>query len=114
MELKTTEHSYYCKDGNHYSNGCFFRYENWKEFQEEWLEGFVDHDYNHCFRYDITNEDEEKVNDFSLKLYFMQQRIGRFVAVTINNITEKDMPEIEEYLESCWGYLQNQWEEFSK
>jgi hypothetical protein len=43
----------------------------------------------------------------------MLQRKGNFIPITIKEITENDMQEIEKYLNDCWEYLKNQWIEFS-
>jgi hypothetical protein len=122
MELKTTKHSYYCNDGNYYNSNSLAEYDTWQDFKDEWFllkVDSIDHDYNHCFRFDIVNQfdfetDEEIEDKFSLKLYYMLQRKGNFTPVTIREITEKDMPEIEKYLSGCWEYIKGQWEEFSK
>mgnify|MGYP007117714128 CR=1 FL=1 len=41
LELKNTEHSYYCSDNNYYVGGAenFGRcdYDTWEDFKEEWL-----------------------------------------------------------------------------
>jgi len=115
MELKATKHSYYCNDENYTNAGAFKHYDSWKDFRESWLDENcdLDHDYNHCFRFDLE-EDEEEAGDFTLKLYIMHQRKGNFVPITIKTIQESDMTEINTYLEKCWHYLQNQWKEFSK
>lgn len=129
MELKATDHAYYCHDANYYvsaANGqnrgrCV--YETWEEFKEGWFVGanneYYDHDYNHCFRYDIAphvdpDTDEDIPGKFSLSLYMMLQRKGIFRPVYIDEITEEDMPEIEAYLRGCWDYLQRQWQEVSQ
>jgi hypothetical protein len=122
MELKITNHSYYCNDGNYYKSNSLAEYDTWQDFKDEWflLKGDgIDHDYNHCFRFDIVNQfdyetDTEYLDKFSLKLYYMLQRKGNFVPVTIKEITEQDIPEVEKYLKECWEYLKGQWEEFSK
>jgi hypothetical protein len=127
MELKPTNHSYYCNDANYYvgnvngENHGRCEYETWEDFKDSWLgkDLSIDHDYNHCFRYDIVKQydsktDIEREDKFSLKLYFILQRKGNFIPVTIKEITEEDMPEIENYLTSCWEYLKTQWEEFTK
>ncbi|MED1125172.1 hypothetical protein [Bacillus atrophaeus] len=120
MELKATEHSYYCNDGNYYSSNSLSVYETWDDFKSSWLNANlkIDHDYNHCFRYDIKplfdyELDKDHDDRFSLHLYMMLQRKGNFVPVTVKEITEDDMPEIEKYLSDCWEYMKGQWKEFS-
>jgi hypothetical protein len=127
MEYKETNHNYYCSDTNYYVgnyNGENYGrcdYNTWQEFKEAWLNEdlTIDHDYNHCFRFDIkplydSETDEELKDRFSLCLYFMLQRKGIFRPVAIKEITQNDISEIEQYLRDCWEYIKKQWEEFSK
>lgn len=118
MELKATDHRYYCSDSNYYVgnyNGENFgraEHETWEEFKEAWFFSTGnDHDYNHCFRYDIGEYDE---GGYWLSLYMILQRKGIFRPVHIKHIEEKDMPEIEAFLKECWHYLEKQWIEISK
>lgn len=126
IKLKETNHSYYCQDSNYYvggENGKNFGradYDTWSDFKEEWLNKdlWIDHDYNHCFRFDIkekydSEEDTEIKGEYSLHLYYMLQRKGNFVPVNIKTITDKDMEEVNQYLEQCWNYLKEQWFELS-
>lgn len=124
MELKETKHSYYCHRANYYVgnlNGENYgrsEYDTWADFKDAWFfgENKIDHDYNHCFRFDIEkkfDENDEPTGEFSLYLFMILQRKGIFRPVVIRTITQDDMPEIEEYLKSCWRYLRMQWSEFS-
>lgn len=116
LELKATNHRYYCSESNYYVGGRdnFGRcdYENWEDFKEEWLftDGTLDDDYNHLFRFDIV-EKEDSLSRFSLHLFFILQRKGIYRPVFIKNITEDNIPEIESFLKKRWNYLQNQWKE---
>lgn len=119
LKLKETSHKYYCNLGNYYvsgreNNGCC-EYDTWLQFKDGWLDNdlSLDDDYNHLFRFDIS-ENEEMPGVFSLYLFFILQRIGNFKPVIIHNITQDDMPEIETFLAGRWEYMKNQWEEFSK
>lgn len=123
MKLQKTNHSYYCSNSNYYVGGHenFGRsdYETWNEFKEEWLssDGSIDDDYNHLFRFDIEeDEDENEIPNgkYSLSLYFILQRKGIFRPVFISSITEKDMPEIKDFLSKRWDYLKRQWIELSE
>jgi hypothetical protein len=124
MELLKTNHRYYCSESNYYVNGyenwgrC--DYDTWQDFKDEWLNNdlTIDHDYNHCFRFDIKNQldeekDEEILGRYYMELFFILQRKGIFRPVIIKEIVETDMPDIEAYLQSCWNYMQGQWAEFS-
>ncbi len=124
MDLKPTRHSYYCSSGNYYVDGRRNHgrndYDTWEDFKADWLNKdlTIDHDYNHCFRFDILphrnpETDEEIEGKFSLWLYFIIQRKGIYRPVLIKNITQENMEEIELYLKSCWEYIKGQWEEFA-
>lgn len=122
MELKETEHNYYCSNANYYvGNGNGENYglcthENWTEFQEEWLlnDGTLDDDFNHVFRFDVREKEDDEGNatgEFYLMLYFVLQRKGIFRPVRINQITKEDMPSIKDFLSGRWDYLREQWVE---
>lgn len=122
LELKNTEHSFYCSDSNYYVNGhqnygrC--DYDTWEDFKANWLNERtldIDDDLNHLFRFDILeDEDGENTGTFRLFLFFILQRKGIFRPVVIHTITEDDLPEIEEFLRLRWQYLKSQWKEFSE
>ena len=118
MKLQKTSHSYYCSENNYYVNGHenFGRseYDTWSDFKDEWLlsNDILDDDYNHVFRFDILEKDEDS-GEFELWLFFILQRKGIYRPVWIKNIEEEDMKEIEQFLKDRWNYLKNQWEEVS-
>lgn len=96
MKLKATNHSYYCNDGNYYSSNSLAEFDTWEDFKQSWLDDnlTIDHDYNHCFRFDIKplydfDLDKEFDDRFSLHLYMMLQRKGNFIPITIKEIFEK-------------------------
>lgn len=124
MELKATNHSYYSSDSNFYvgnykgENYGRCEYDSWKDFEDSWLlnDGTLDDDYNHVFRFDIKNkEDEEgeKVEGFELWLFFVLQRKGIYRPVYIKTITAEDMTKIEKFLRARWEYMQHQWSELA-
>lgn len=120
LKLKETEHAYCCSTTNYYVDGYrnFGRcdYDTWGDFKDEWLDdgpNDLDDDYNHLFRFDIVeNEDEPGV--FELLLFFILQRKGIFRPVVVHRITEDDLSDIETFLRRRWQYLQYQWSEFSE
>lgn len=119
LELKATDHSYYCSESNYYVNGYdnFGRreYDTWADFKKEGVslpEEMFDDDLNLVFRFDIT-ESEEIPGNFGLWLFFLLQRKGIYRPVWIKNITVEDMSEIESFLAERWEYMKNQWKEFS-
>lgn len=118
LELKATNHSYYCSDTNYYVHGLRNHgrcdYDIWADFKEEWLDPgeLIDDDYNHLFRFDI-HEESENPGHFNMELFFILQRKGIFRPVFIREITSEDIVEINDFLKDRWEYLKNQWEEFS-
>ena len=117
LELKNTKHSYYCSDKNYYASSSenFGRcdYGTWEEFKKEWLvNGSLDDDLNHLFRFDVF-ESEETQGGFELFLFFILQRKGIFRPVRIHSITKDNLAEIETFLSHRWQYLKSQWREFS-
>lgn len=123
MELRPTDHRYYCSNSNYYVDGYqnFGRcdYDTWKDFIDEWCVSVIngkpiefDDDLNHLFRFDICERDEHS-GEFSLHMFFILQRKGIFRPVIVRKITEADIPEIEKFLRSRWEYLKGQWSEFS-
>lgn len=120
MELKQTDHSYYCRGTNYYAgsdkNHGRSQYETWADFKEEWfgMEGDelgIDIDYNLCFRYDILQkcDNESPLNSFELWLFFILQRKGIYRPVWIKKIEKEDIPELESFLKNQWDYMKNQW-----
>lgn len=121
LKLKETNHSYYCQEGNYYTNGEAYQHMSWDEFKKYMCLGengeFHDHDYNHVFRFDIieVNPEVEKTHGkYVLRLFYMLQRKARNLSHDIYNIKEEDMEEINLFLKSCWEYLKGQWQEFSE
>lgn len=129
MELKETNHSYYCSGNNYYVNGrdgnnhgrC--DYDSWNDFKEDWMvkvdnKQELDDDYNHIFRFDIVEkrdeETDESTGQYELWLFFIQQRKGNYVPVRIKELAKENIPDIEKFLKDRWDYLKKQWIEFSK
>jgi uncharacterized protein YndB with AHSA1/START domain len=98
-------HSYYCSDSSWTESGAGEEYDSWASFFEEY--GTVDKDYNLLFRWDWSTDEDTK--EHKLKLFFMQQRKGRFVPVEVV-VTEEDEPAIREYLTGMWNHLKSLWE----
>lgn len=119
LELKATDHSYYCSENNYYvdehENWGRYEYDSWGDFKSKWpfINGSINDDLNHVFRFDIT-EDEDYPGTFDLWLFFILQRKGIFRPVWIKNITSDDIPEIESFLKSRWEYMKNQWAEVAE
>jgi hypothetical protein len=112
LELKETNHSYYCSESNYYSNEAYDEFDTWEDFKFGWLDKdlTLDHDLNLCFRYDVLKYEDK----FELDLFFIQQRKGIFYPVVIKSITEEDLSEINTFLKSAWEYHKNQWAEINE
>lgn len=112
LELKETEHSYYCEP---YEVGCNTTYyDSWDEF--ELSDGKNDFDYNLLFRYDIEKKTDEDGNEiegeYKLQLHFALQRHGmKMWHAIIGNITKDDLPSIESYLKDRYDHLKGLWTE---
>lgn len=122
LQLKETNHSYYCSDSNYDVNGNdnFGRseYEDFKTFIDNWglNDGKIDCDYNLCFRYDIIqkrDDENELIEGFELWLFFILQRKGIYRPVWIKSITQEDIPDLEDLLKSHWEYMKKQWSEIN-
>ena len=120
IDFKPTDHSYYCCDTRwNQRRDEKAEFDCWEDFKSDWCpeNRTYDDDLNHLFRFDLQQKYEEKTDDntgsMQLLLFFMLQRKGLFVPVTVNNITEADMPEITEFLQKRWEYIKKQWCEFS-
>lgn len=104
------EHSYYCNDGNYYSNECVFEYKSWRDFFADM--GDADLDWNLPFRWDWSEEqpfnDDNYYRNGKLKIYWMQQRKGRFI-VSIVDVCRADEPSAAEYLRPRMEYLLSLW-----
>ena len=111
LKLEKTNHDYYCEC---WENKRTSEYESWKDFKEQ--EGLdYDFDYNLLFRFDIDFHDDKeskRYGTYTLKLHHALQRHGseQWHAV-IYNITEEDIPEIEEHLKKAKEHLLKMWEE---
>lgn len=110
LELKATKHAYY-------GSG------NWKDSYSCWNQAAKklrhwDKDYNCLYRFDLLPTDEkgntiaeEIATQYRLVLFFILPRKVSIGQVTVYNIKQEDMEDINAYLEECWEYLENLWEE---
>jgi hypothetical protein len=121
VDLRDADHPYYCAESNFYHRrGADQTYESWAEFVEDGgclFDG--DRDMNLLFRWDWNVPDQSDFDDDmgwqneSLDLFFMLQRKGIFLPVTIANVTAEDEPAIREWLAECWKTIQAIWEPVS-
>lgn len=108
LEFKETEHDYYCSDENYFKGDTKNTYNSWNEFKESNF--YLSEDFNLLFRYDICQfYYEDVVHIKTLKLYFVLQRKGFFVPAHVY-IKEKDLPEIEKFLNDRFEYLKKLWQ----
>jgi len=111
LELKETEHEYYCEA---WESDHIEEYNNWEEFVES---GEYDPDYNLLFRFDIQkyeNEDNENEFEFVLLLHHALQRHGIYLYhAVIHNIREENLKDISSFLKGRYNHLNKLWSEFS-
>lgn len=118
LELKETNHNYYCSESNYYHNGSLCEYDTWEDFKSDWFinETKIDSDYNLCFRYDILQSRDSETDDlieciFELWLFFILQRKGNYTPVCIKKLEESDIEEVNTFLKQVWEYHKFQWNE---
>jgi hypothetical protein len=117
--LWEVNHSYYCNEGNYFSNECGKHYKSWADFLDEM--GSADKDLNLLFRWDWTettydDEGEEKpafngdVNyrNGRLSMFYMQQRKGKFTYCTVE-VCRADEPAVIAYLKPHLDHLTSLW-----
>lgn len=110
MSLLDVDHRFYCLDVNRHCPKHHQEFDSWSDFMDEWED--VDMDLNFVFRWDISQPLYE--GDLrSLHLFVIQQRIGAFMPVVINNIDDSDEPSIKAWLSDRWNDIREIWEPFS-
>jgi hypothetical protein len=111
LELKETNHPYYCSESNFYSNEASMRFETMSDFLDSFEE--ADIDMNLCFRWDIKphwdNEGDGVSEGYRAEVFIMIQRKGIFKPITIDRITEEDLPRFEKYLLKHWEVMKKIW-----
>lgn len=112
MTLKelAVKHPYYSSDSNYFSNDASASFDTWQDFIDEW--GDVDRDYNLCFRFDVT-EREEDGGGFGAQISLLQQRKGIYYPITIEEVEEKDVESMVNWLSPYWDLIQKLWTPFS-
>lgn len=117
--LWSSNHSYYCNEGNYYARGNeqpIARYKTWASFIEE--EGSSDMDYNLLFRWDWRESEDwghgtafngdENYRNGVLLLFWMGQRKGLYRWTEIE-VCRADEPMIREWLQPRLDYLTSLW-----
>lgn len=112
-DLKNANHSYYCNDNNYYSNDSVFTFHTFADLLDEM--GSSDMDYNLLFRWDIKAKyDDESGDDiegeYSLFLYWMHQRKGRFVVNIQQYLQQNDVESFLEFVKPRFEHLKSLWE----
>ena len=113
MKLKdlAVDHPYYCSDSNYFSNEASKTYYTWPEFYGE-MKG-ADPEYNLIFRWEIReHEDDDGVKSgaYYMEIFYMQQRKGLYMPISIKRVFEEDVPQIIEFLQAKYTYLKKLWE----
>lgn len=108
MKIKdlAVDHPYYCSDSNYYSREPSQNYITFSGFYEDYKD--ADIDYNLCFRWDIK-EQEDNPGLYYMEIFIIQQRKGIFTPITIDLVTDKDVPMILEYLKPHWDKMKTLW-----
>lgn len=107
--LWEVEHSYYCNEGNYFSNDCGSHFKSWSDFLAEM--GDADKDYNLLFRWDWSMEhesDDANYRNGKLSLFYMQQRKGKFTFCTVE-VCRADEPAVVAYLQPHLDHLESLW-----
>jgi hypothetical protein len=113
QELANAGHPYYCHDNNYYSNEAAQRYKTFKQFIEEWAD--ADKDYNLLFRWDVTLRDEDKPEKgYSFSAFYILQRKGIFMPITVDKITEEDVPTLMKFISGYWDIMKKIWQPISQ
>jgi hypothetical protein len=109
-KLWEVEHPYYCSPQSYTENGTDESFDSWREFFDEY--GDSDFDMNLVFRFDWKSADPDDGRDTDvLEVFFMQQRRGRFVPVTIA-VSRDDEPAARAWLRERYDHLKRLWTPF--
>ena len=103
LELKKTNHDYYCSPGYEHD------YDSWERFKRSNEYTLRSRPCIVLFRFDLREYDGR----WFLWLYYVDQYKGRYVKSNTVTITEKDLPEVNEFLREAKEYLFKMWEEIS-
>lgn len=109
-------HPYYCSSTNYYDNNTRGVHDTWASFMQEYED--CDIDYNLIFRWDILERNEENEHDcegvalgeYYMELFFIGQRKGLFWSVTVNRVTDADVPSIVSFLKRYTEYFKTLWQ----
>lgn len=103
------DHSYYCNLGNYYKNGVGEKYRSWSDFLADWEDS--DMDYNLVFRWDVKPHDDEKTElGYYMEVFFILQRKGIYTFSVIDNVFDRDVKSIVEFLSPRYNHLMELWE----
>lgn len=102
--LANIDHPYYCSDSNWHSNDANQHYATFEDFIAEY--GEADVDYNLVFRWDIKEWSE---GEYTLHIYIIQQRKGRFTPIFVDSIKDEHVPQLFEYLKAHAARLLDIW-----
>lgn len=112
--LWEAKHSYYCNEGNYYTNDRELgpHYKRWADFLDEW--GDADLDYNLVFRWDWQEDEDAPFNgdvnyrNGILKVFIMGQRKGLYNWTT-TEVCRADEPAVREWLQPRLDHLIKLW-----
>lgn len=102
--LWEVNHDYYCSAGDYEET-----YETWDDFLEEMAD--ADKDYNLLFRWDwqVADDEDNEIETDELELFYVQQRKGRLVSITVK-VQKSDEPRVIEFLRPHMAHLMGLWQ----
>jgi hypothetical protein len=104
------DHPYYCSDSNWYDRTAGVQFTSWRGFHDAYAES--DEDLNLVFRWDVKEREDDDgigLGVFSMELFVMQQRRGKFVPIWIEVVRDEDEASIREYLAKKWEHMRVLW-----
>lgn len=111
LHLWEVDHDYYCAQYNYYASPkeTAHEYNSWSQFLDEFGGGDMIA-YNLVFRWDWYNSDDpdHELEQDELRIFFMQQRKGKFVTAFVK-VNKSDEDEVIEWLKPRRDYLLALW-----
>ena len=114
--LWEVKHSYYCQEGNYFSNDCHFQYKSWQDFIAAM--GDADMDYNLIYRWDWKEEEDDfgkstfngdaNYRNGKLMLFYMGQRKAKAISCEVE-VCRADEDAIIAFMKPHWQYMLALW-----
>lgn len=104
--LWEVKHSYRCEEMEYTSGVGPIVYSSWESFEKD--VGPFNLDLNLVFRWDWSKESQV------LRIYFVEQRRGRYRSIEVREMREEDEPAVRRWLAPRWGHMQRMWNPISE